>query len=158
VKLILHPIFPLGTHLRGMWIDGKRKGQDRTVDKYQTCPTIRAVMKSHLEIRFEHSGGVSVVPPRPRYLRGELSTGLRIIRECWNQGAYEMTVEGMMGKEYLLDVFDPSGGVKLVDGGVALARDGGYLTLSVFFPKAITQGYVRTEVKLRGSLQGTREK
>ena len=148
VQLTLQPVFPLGTQLHGICIDGKQEGRGRTVDNYQSCPTIRATMKSQLEVRFEHSHGVSVVLPRPHFLSGEESKGLRIVGEEWSQDSYVLTIEGKAEEEYLLDVFDPSGSVKSVDGAVALARDGEYLTLSVSFLKSTVTGYARKEVKL----------
>ena len=148
IHLILQPTFPLGTHLRGIWIDGKQKGRDRTIDRYESSPTIRARIKSHLEVLFKHSNGVSVVPPKPQFVRGGESKGLRIVEERWNHDAYLLTLDGKAGEEYLLDVLDPSGNVKHIHGAVALARDGEHLTLSVFFPANVANGYARREVSL----------
>ena len=148
VRLILQPIFPLGTHLQQILIDGKLKGRGGTVDRYQSNPTIRANMKSHLEVRFKHSNGVSVVPPKPQFVREGESKGLRIVEERRNFNAYVLTLEGRAGEEYLVDVFDPSGNVKHIDGAVALARDGEHLTVSVRFPGTIATGYARREVSL----------
>ena len=148
VHLNLQPIFPLGTHLLEMRINGKLKGRGRIVDRPEFTPMIHTVMKSHLELRFKHCGGISVVPPRPHFIRGAESKGLRILEERWREDTYILTLDGKAGQEYLLDVFDPSERVKHIDGAVALVREGEFLTLSVVFPDNLSAGYVRKEVKL----------
>ncbi|MCX6142798.1 MAG: hypothetical protein NTZ35_06220 [Ignavibacteriales bacterium] len=148
VQLNLQPMFPLGTRIQEIWINGKRTAWDKTVDKYESTPKVHAPLKSHLQIRFRHSNGVSVVPPRPQFVRGGESKGLRIVNERWQQQTYSVTVEGSSGTEYLLDVFDPSGTVNHFDGAVPLARDGEYITMSVVFPENQATGYSRKEVRL----------
>jgi hypothetical protein len=141
-------MFPLGTRIQEIWIDGKRRSQDKTVDKYESAPKVHASLKSHVQIRFRHSNGVSVVPPRPQFERGGESKGLRIVNESWKEGTYSVTLEGKAGTEYLLDVFDPSGTLSKFDGVVPLARDGEYLTISIAFPANQATRYARREVRL----------
>ena len=148
LQLNLQPMFPLGTRIHEIWIDGERTGCLKTIDKYESAPKIRAPLKSRLQIRFRHSGGVSVVPPRPQFARGGESKGLRIVNEAWQQGIYSVTVEGKAGSEYLLDVFDPSGTLNNFDGAVPVARAGEYVTLSIVFREDQPTDYARKEVRL----------
>jgi glycogen debranching enzyme len=148
VQLNLQPMFPLGTLIQEIWIDGKRSSWDKIIDKHESAPKVRALLKSRLQIRFKHMNGVSVVPPRPHFVTGGESKGLRIVNELWQQGAYVMTVEGLAHTEYLLDVFDPCSTVNHIDGGVALARDEEFLTVSVVFPAHAVTGYARKEIRL----------
>jgi glycogen debranching enzyme len=148
VRLILHPIFPLGTRLRGMWIDGIQKQKGRFLFKDKSSLVVNALLKTRLEVHFEHSEGVSVVPPHPHLVRGKESTGLRIVNEGWNHDAYVLTLDGKAGEEYLIDIFDPSGVVKHIDGAVGLARVGEVLTISARFAESSYNGYVRKEISL----------
>jgi glycogen debranching enzyme len=148
VQLDLQPMFPLGTRIHEIWIDRRRRICEETVDSHDSGPTVHAPLKSHLLIRFRHSNGVSIVPPQPHFVRGGESKGLRVVNEQWQQGTYSVIVEGRMGTEYLLDVFDPSGTVDHIDGAVALARDGEYLTLSVVLPEKPGTGYSRKEIRM----------
>jgi glycogen debranching enzyme len=148
LHLELQPFFPLGSHLHGIWINGRKKPCRKRLDQYEKSPVIRATIQSRLDIRVKHSLGISVVPPRLYFVRGGESRGLRIVEERWERSVYVLTLEGKAGEEYLLDLFDPSARVRAIAGGVPIVRENEHLTLSVVFSGAANAGYVRRELRI----------
>jgi glycogen debranching enzyme len=148
VQIQLQPTLPLGTRIEEIWLAGKQIAGHVHVDKDTSIPILHGILKSSLHIRIKHSYGISVVPPRPHFEGGEESRGLRIVDERWELRVYSVIVEGKIGSEYLLDVFDPARTAKKIDGAVAVAREGEYLILSVVFSGESLSGYSRKELRL----------
>ena len=148
IKLILRPVFPLGTRFHDLSINGRRKHLRLTLEDYRSLPVIHAVLDSSTEIRLSHSHGIAIIPPTPHLARGEESQGLRVIDEQWESGKYQLTLEGRAGGEYLIDVFDPSQSVGTIDGATQLSRERGHHTMSVIFPAHVSDHYVRRVVSM----------
>jgi glycogen debranching enzyme len=148
VRLTLQPVFPLGTIVRGLTINGKQKPLRIDIQRYDSSPEIQQSFNSRLEVSFKHELGVSVVPQKPHFVKGEESRGLRIIQEQWNHGTYTVTAEGRAGQEYLVDVIDAAQRVTSIDGAVPVVREKNVLTISVVFPDHGGAAYNRKQFQL----------
>jgi hypothetical protein len=142
-------MFPLGTRISEITVGTNSQPQRNVVGAHSKGPTISFRLRKRTTIRIRHVGGVSLIPPVPPLKRGEPSQGLRIIEEEWCKGTYSLTLEGVQGREYLCDIYDPSRSISATEGAMAIAREGNHTVLSVRFPVAEAPGsYVRKQVRL----------
>ncbi len=98
------PWFPCGTTLHAIRAGSIIAVHDIHVSDPDDVPPLPFTLKGELRVTYEHTGGVAVVPPVAPLIPGEASSGLRFIRDRWEKGVYEIVVEGMRGREYMLDL------------------------------------------------------
>jgi len=150
VSLVFEPLFPLGTTLFGTFINGKRIQKSSHIRTSGQHPRYVLKLERSMEIRIPHRLGVALVVESPHLIKGQSSSGLRIVEESWRQKTYEVVLEGSNGQEYLTDIYDPSESVKGVEGGIALAREGSRLLVSVAFAGgSAAESYVRKSLRPR---------
>jgi hypothetical protein len=98
------PWFPCGTTLHALRIGPRISLRPRFIAGGADLPSFPLTVRGDLRVMFEHSGGAAVVPPVASPAPGNESSGLRLIRESWNDGIYELTLEGKADREYTFDV------------------------------------------------------
>jgi hypothetical protein len=98
------PWFPCGTTLHAVRIGAHVSLRPAFITAEGAPPAFSLTVKGHLRVTFEHSGGAAIVPPVAYPSPGQESSGLRLIREAWNDGFYELTLEGKGDQQYAFDV------------------------------------------------------
>jgi hypothetical protein len=142
------PVLPLGTRVREIRIGSRRQQVNVVVRDYLSLSPLQIRLDRRVDVRVNHDGGISVIPPIPHLRRGQESTGLRIVDEKWRGKTYYLTVEGQNGREYLLDVKDHSSTVKAIEGAPVLSQDGDHLILVVRFEgNSDERTYERREIR-----------
>lgn len=150
VSIVLEPLFPLGTVVSDTDADGKITRQRFTVSDHTKALRLELKLDRTSRVRIRHRLGVGLVIDPPHLRKGQGSAGLRVIEESWNRKTYEVVLEGRKGHEYLTDFYDPSEAIRSIDGGIALAREGGRLLVSIRFPgDSAEETYVRKVVQLQ---------
>jgi glycogen debranching enzyme len=137
----------LGAELNGRHIAVKvEPGYDQHV-------TVKAPVpegSTKLRIRSKDSFDVSYSSTMP--VLGSRSRDLRVVSEVWSKdrAELELTMAGIAGKEYELNVWNP-GQVISVEGGEMVAGPDGSGVLRFRFPAGAVDSYVRQKVTLRFS-------
>lgn len=150
LSLILQPLLPLGTRIKETLVDHRRIRERGTITHYDSTPSYKLRLSGSLEVRIRHQLGIGLVVQPPHLVREQSSKGIRIIEERWKGQTYELDVEGRRGREYLIDLYDPSGSMKAIEGGVALARSDGQVLVSLRFPGDEQDAqYVKTILRVR---------
>jgi glycogen debranching enzyme len=88
VELVFSPEVPLGAHLRGAELDGKRvdvQTQENAQDEHAKLRFTVPTEKSHCVIHYE--GGVSLSVSSPVPLLGEPSKGIKIVSAVYKPGS-----------------------------------------------------------------------
>ena len=100
-----------------------------------------------LRLRIRNDFELGFTPELP--LKGEESTGLRILAETWSPNNKDMKVEisGIAGKQYAMSVWNPSE-IQSVDGAVLVKADNGRGELQVKLAAHGTTGYVHGTVAI----------
>ena len=147
ITVVLEPLFPLGTSLLETTIDDRRIGRPSEITGYVRIPHYRLRLERSVTVRFRHRLGIALVVEHPHFIKGERSEGLRIVDERWKRRTYELVLEGRQDREYLADVYDPSESIKRIEGGIALAREGTRLLVSIRFPEGAGDSYTRSTLR-----------
>jgi hypothetical protein len=148
LTVILEPLFPLGTFVLETTIDEKNVGRPVALTDYASTPRYKLSLDRSATVRIKHRLGIALVVDHPHLIKGERSEGLRLVDERWKQRSYNLVLEGRQGREYLTDVYDPSESIKGIEGGIALARDGARLLVSIQFPGGTGEdSYARKSVR-----------
>jgi len=97
----------------------------------------------------EHTGGIGVVPMKPRPEPGDSSTGARIISTSLVGDVYSVVMEGRPGSVSEVELVTFGQEVEAAGGGTRVLRqDGKKAALEVTFPQG-SASYVRHTVKVR---------
>jgi glycogen debranching enzyme len=148
ITIVLEPLFPLGSSLLGAIVNGMPVSTPATIRDHVHVPKYKLRLDRSATVRIRHRLGIAMVPEHPLLAKGERSQGLRIIDERWKRGSYEILVEGRQDQEYLADMYDPCESISRIEGGIALAREGSRLLVSIrFHPEQSSEGYVKKQLK-----------
>jgi hypothetical protein len=113
-----------------------------------SVPVLPLSLKGELRVTFEHTGGIAVVPPVEHPQPGEESTGLRLIREAWKDGSYELVVEGKGDRHYTLDLIT-EGRPRAAEKAWMMRVHEGRLTIAVKFDEGgVTSQYRRKTIRV----------
>ena len=150
VNVVLEPLFPLGTTIFGATIDGKNIQRSLKIYTHGKLPRYELKLERSAKVRIRHQLGVALIVDSPRLVKGQSSTGLRVVDERWKRKTYEVVLEGRKGHEYLTDLYDPSGSVNGIEGGIALARKGSRVLVSISFAgESAEDAYVRGTLRFK---------
>jgi hypothetical protein len=142
------PWLPCGTAIHAIRIGAEVSLHAIHVRTPDDVPEIRFELSGELRVTFEHTGGVAVVPPVPRPEPGEESSHLRVIREHWNDGVYELVLEGKGDRRYALDLFT-EGRSQTTEKAWTVNVDDNRLVLALRFDDgSITSQYRRKNVRV----------
>jgi hypothetical protein len=148
VHVKFQPMLMLGTQVKEVRVGKKVVAKNKLVRSYADSPEVEfAIDASVTIVEILYSGGVGVVPPANNVRQGQSSEQLRILDERWDDGRYFLTVEGLSGQSYALQIIDPASSLRSATDGVVLERSGSALTAHVSFSGA--PGFVRKEIELR---------
>lgn len=137
---------PAGAELRSVQRDGEVVAAAQPVPSAHDMRQIVSVPvgSEPTSVVVEWAGGLAVVPPRVDLEPGQTSDGLRILDFRFAGGAWTLTVEGVAGHAYDIDLIgEPVGGVA---GGRVVRRPGATTTLRVEF--AAGTGRRQTTVRI----------
>jgi glycogen debranching enzyme len=148
MRISFQPYFSLGTNIQAVQIDARfLSGKTTFVKRYEDCPVVEFRVVSRAIVQCYHSGGVALVPPVPYPVPMQESQGLRVIDESREHTEYALTLEGMPGKTYSLDVVDPDTTIRSVRDGKVVKRVGERVTVAIEFEKTTKSGtYVQKQV------------
>ncbi len=105
-RFILSPSLPAGSRVTAVTTDGLRFPCEVETHPSATVPHIALPTKSgRRTIEIKHTPGLAVMPLDEEPQPGDTSRNLRIIRAGFDQGEWRMTVEGLPGREYRMNVY-----------------------------------------------------
>jgi len=148
INVMLQPFLPLGTTVDQVRVGSRRSNRKKLVREYSDVPVVEFKLQESIDISFVHSAGVAVLPPQPILARGQESSGIRIVRERWEEQAYRLTVEGKVRSRYPVLVFDPDQTIRAAEGAEMGHRTGEMLELFVTINQNAGEKYGRNELKL----------
>jgi hypothetical protein len=132
VTVHFRPWFACGTTLHAIRVGSRLSLRDLLIVRPEDLPVIPLTWKGELRVTFEHTGGAAIVPPVATPAPGDESSGLRLIRETWVNGTYEVTLEGRADRRYTFDVI-ADGRPSATEGAWIIRAGERRLTLSVRF-------------------------
>lgn len=142
------PWLPCGTTIHAIRVGRTVSLHAINVITPGSVPVLPLTLKGELRVTFEHTGGIAVVPPVQHPQPGEESTGLRLIREAWKDGAYELVVEGKGDRQYTLDLIT-EGRPRATEKAWMMRVQEGRLTLALRFDEGgVTSQYRRKTVRV----------
>ena len=144
-KLVFAPALGLGTAVRSATLNGGplRFEPDVSRSGQAVRPRLEVPLQGDDTVELELGPAPEIVPPDPGSRPGDTARGLRIIRMSREGGALKVTLEGLAGESYRLDVVN--GG--LVDSVSGAGFDG--RRLSIEFPAGKPAEFVRRDIILR---------
>lgn len=142
IEVQFRPWLPAGTRIHAIRIGPAVSLHDVRVRVPDDVPALSFALEGELRVTYEHTGGVAVVPPVPPLSPGSASSGLRFIRDRWDDGVYEIIVEGLAGREYTLDLLT-GGAPGNIEQASILHEDGERVTLGIGFDQGDTPGTYR---------------
>ncbi|MBS1606153.1 MAG: hypothetical protein JST42_26080 [Bacteroidetes bacterium] len=146
--LCLEPVFPPGTRVTGVWLDGVPAKADTVAGNEGTVVKCRLALSAgrhHLEVG--HSGGVGVLPVVAHPQPGDSSTGLRILTQRKEGDWYSFVVEGRSGGSGLVRIFAASPAGR-IENARLVSSSGEVITLQVDLPSGGAGPYTRQEVRI----------
>ena len=135
---------PLLARVRRVTIDGKPAKFRTMEDGDSRGVALKISLRGETEIDAEYEGGVGIVPPRAKPEPGERASGLKVMRVTPGLNNIDLTVSGVGGQTYTLDLV--TGLPEPVADGVRVTKtDAGY-RLEISFEGT---GYVQREIQLK---------
>ncbi|MEE4255483.1 MAG: GH116 family glycosyl hydrolase [Bacteroidales bacterium] len=143
------PLLMPGTEVDSILIDGKKTIFKTTEEKQGVGVWIEpdSLFNGSAEIIIYHKGGISLIPPAPKAVPGEPSTGLRIIDAKWEDNTYTIEVEGAAAQSYELELINNFGSPRSIEGVEDWREDEDRLFLTVNFPE-LNRRYTPKTVKV----------
>ncbi|HEX9755670.1 MAG TPA: GH116 family glycosyl hydrolase [Gemmatimonadales bacterium] len=138
------PALPLGSTVEDVRVDGARVAHQLTQTSHDVSAmvTIPLADRAVIEVRF--TGGASLLAPALHPAVGDPVQGLRIVNFTQAGGRYLVTVEGLSGRSYALEVRSAAP-LRQVTGATPSGATGSRVRLEVRFDGAPNR-YVRQEV------------
>jgi glycogen debranching enzyme len=148
VTISLQPYFPLGTRIVETVINGgSMKKRTKPITSYSDCPAVFFNLTKKTIVEFRHVGGVALVPPVPRPIPMQQSTGLRVINESLRGGNYVLLLEGKSGQSYSIEIIDQDLLIRSIDGGKVESQNGERTVAEVKFGSSEqSNSYVRKAI------------
>lgn len=146
-NLAFNPSFLSGTSIQKVLVNGKEVKftvTHKPESNELILPEIH--LKNDCTIQVLHSGGIGVLPLVNEPMPGDLNRGLKIIGQVLNNKRYTISVEGLKGEVYgmqLLSKFK----IKSIVNGQILRKTGDLYNISVNIPK-LSSKYIRQDVVL----------
>jgi hypothetical protein len=148
IRLEFRPWLAPGTTIHAVRVGKSVKLHSIHVGSPEDVPALELSLKGELRVTFEHTGGIAAIPPIARPNPGDISTGLRFLREEWKHGCYELTVEGRGDRLYTL-VLLTEGRPLATEKAWTMSVVEGRLTLALQFDEAgVTSQYRRKTVRV----------
>lgn len=121
----LEPMLPPGSHVLEARVDGEPAPFEGLAGEDGVRASVALRLDDAATASIRYRPGIGVVPPRPRPPVGSPAVGLRIVRYRYDGEAdrYRLTVEGLGGREYAVDLVSPLGPPGQVE-GAALRQTG----------------------------------
>ena len=144
-KLVFAPAFGPGTRVRGATLNGKAVpfAPDTSISGQAVRPSMEVPLGGEDVVELSIDPAPEIIPPDPVSRTGDGNRGLKIVRTRQQGPELTVTLEGLAGVGYVLEVAN-GGRVASVAGGVFDGR-----LLTVDFPAVKTAGFVRKDVVIR---------
>ena len=107
VKATFTPGLPAGSTILSVLQDGKPVPfqVENSESDVHAASTVTVSQKTKLEVRY--SPGVAIKVEWQPLLEGDTSRNLRVLRTAYHAGHLQMTVEGLPGQDYRVQLFTP---------------------------------------------------
>ena len=147
LALTFSPYFPLGTTIQCILTGDLLSRRELFIRNFEDLPVIEAELRHTLVIRIRHRGGLAIVPPIPHPRIGRPTDGIRVLDERWHEDTYCVLLEGPVGEDQIVEIFDSFQSATSVEGARVMAHDGNHLILAVSFAGAEPNGvFARKEI------------
>lgn len=135
IRVKLSPVLPLGSDVKGVWINGERAnyGLSEKGDGMQVLIPGHN-FSGNLRIKIECKGGVGVVPVVIKPLPEQENEGLKIISQEWKNNKLVVQIEGISGRTVKFDLFSAYS-LQGVEGGNSVSVSPELYRISTFLPQ-----------------------
>jgi len=144
-KLVFSPSFPLGTTIRGVYIDGEETPFEEEPGSHDLHCRVETELSQHRLIEINYQQGVEIIPPPFSSTVGDRPSSLRIIDWAMEGDKFKVIVEGVGGVSYLLELVTPFK-VEAVLGGRLVREDESLKGVEVVFPPEAEGEYQQKEI------------
>ena len=148
VKVHFAPEIPAGMVMKQIFVDKKPVFKVSEKENSGLGDTLYLVLSKEKTIEYDHQAGIGVVPFISRPFPEDSSTGYRIIAHDWQEGQYQLELEGASNTfaDFSINIFDQQ--VRSIENAEILSVDDkGMVKIRVQFP-AVREKYSKVLVKI----------
>lgn len=147
VTLAFCPAFAPGTQIARVLVNGKEVKYKPADNAEYTRLAVEFSLDKATIVEIDYREGMSALPAYRLAGYEEMSKGIHVMSQKWNDGLLEVSVEGQSGSTVPLELYLPEGYSYMEGTGTVAGKSGGLYVADITFPTS-SEGYVTKTIKV----------